>query len=337
MAEAIHKTFDTPVKPHIVIENVRGPITVTGWDRPQTEIQAAPEQEWAQVEISQHDHKILARTKTEQGTGRWMNWFNGSRAPRVEYTVSVPHTTDLEIKNVEGPITVSQCTGKIRVNNVDGQITLDHAQGDIHAETVNGPLSASHLQGAPQLKTVNGKLTVQESTLSGLSAHTVNGQIEAAATWDPVAQISLHTVNGDCTLAVPSDFRALASAHGINVSVTCGEDKTVTRQFSGWQGTIGPKADSPGDEPPAKIAFHTVNGHLRVDTSGPPQGQMPRDTAAQYAKQAAPESIQVKVPQGPAESEPVEAKAPKKTQLEILQMVERGEITVQEALEILEA
>jgi hypothetical protein len=339
MPETITKIFDAPDRVNLTIDNVEGPITVTGWDRPQTEVTATPHQDWVQVEISQQGSQVVARTKTEQSPHKWANWFSGSRAPRVEYAARVPYASDLEIKNVRGPITVRHCEGKIRVTNVDGQVTLDQAGGDIRLETVNGALSASNLQGAPHLKTVNGKLSVQESTLSGLSAHTVNGPIEAAATWDADAQISLHTVNGDCNLTVPADFRAKASAHGINVSVTDPQGKTINRQFSGWHGTIGPKAEPADSEPQAEIAFHTVNGHLRIH-SGSPAG-----TTTQFAKQAgsAPsarvepeaEPVQVKVAQAPIQEAPQEAQAAK-TQLEILQAVERGEITVEEAIERLE-
>jgi len=331
MAESIQKTFDVPGASHLVVENIQGPITVIGWDRPQTEVSASPEQDWVTIEIEQHDDKVIARTKTEPGQHKWLNWFDGSRTPHVEYVVNVPYATDLEIKNIEGPITVRQCKGKIRINNVDGKVTLDHTEGDIRAETVNGALAASHLHGAPQLKTVNGKLKVQESELSGLSAHTVNGKIKATAIWAADAKISLHTVNGDCELTVPADFQAKASAHGINVSVTVGEAETITRQFSGWHGTIGPEVGSDHDSQ-AEITFHTVNGHLRIDDSAPAAG-----TSTRFAKQAASaaEPVHVKVAPPPEEAS-VEKEAPK-TQLEILQMVERGEMTVQEALEILEA
>lgn len=340
MQDTIRKIFDSAANSHLVVENVKGPITVSGWDRPQIEVAATPHQDWVKVEICQQEDKVVARTKTEQDAGKWMNWFDGSRTPHVEYTANVPYACDLEIKNVEGPIHIAQCSGKIHVHNVDGQVTLDHTKGDIHVDTVNGPLLATHLQGDAKLKTVNGKLTLQESALSGLSAQTVNGKIKAAAAWDADAQISLHTVNGDCDLTVPADFRAQASAHGVNVSVTCPQAKTVNRQFSGWHGTIGPKDTQSDKEPKAKITFHTVNGHLRINDDRAPAG-----TTTQFAKRAsedeppvvvktASEPVQVKVSPMPPQEAQVDAEQPK-TQLEILQMVERGEITVQEAVEIL--
>jgi hypothetical protein len=337
MQEAIVKLFDAPHGSQLVVENVEGPISVTGWAQPQIQVSATPDQEWAEVEIEQHDQTVVARTTTEQGRNKWSNWFSGSRTPRVEYDVHVPHATDLEIKNVEGPITIQGCNGKIRVRNVEGEVTLDGTQGDISVETVNGPLKASHLQGNAKLKTVNGKLTLGQSELGALSAQTVNGKIEAAATWAPDAQISLNTVNGNCDLTVPPDLAAKVSAHGINLRVTCPGAKTVERQFGAWHGTIG-NHGSPDREPQAEIAFHTVNGHLRIDDSGASAA-----TTAQMGKQPTMESepVQVKVAPHPTESPAPSEKAPAekdaKSQLEILQMVERGEITVEQAIEILDA
>lgn len=338
MSESIRKTFNTAQESHLVVDNIQGPITIAGWDQPQIEVFAAPDQDWVQVEIDQQDNKVVARTKAQQGPDKWMNWFNTSRTPRVEYDIHVPYTSDLEIKNVKGPIHIDQCSGAIQVHSVDGNITLDQVRGDVHAETVNGKLSVSHLQGQAHLKTVNGKLNLEDSTLSGLHAHTVNGKIEAEAEWDADAQITLDTVNGNCDLTVPADFRALASAHGVNASVTYGQTKTVQHPFGGWQGTIGPKD---ADEPKAKITFHTINGHLRINDSGPPTGaatEPAKETVED--KNSAPaepeaESIQAKAPKASPDEMPGAAESPK-TQLEILQMVERGEMTVQEAVKMLE-
>jgi hypothetical protein len=50
MPETIHKTFDTPGRGDLVIDNIEGPITVTGWDRSQTEVTATPHQDRAESE-----------------------------------------------------------------------------------------------------------------------------------------------------------------------------------------------------------------------------------------------------------------------------------------------
>jgi hypothetical protein len=337
MEERIERTFATPDKCRLVVENVKGKIVVEGWDRPETEVVALRHQEWAEVEIVQDGNKVIARTKGERGPGNWRNWFNGDRTPVVEYTVHVPHTCKLKLKNVNGPIHVKQIKGKVRVNSVDGPVVLEAVAGDAQAETVNGELKATQLEGEAQLKSVNGKLSVQGGSLHEFSAHTVNGKVEVAATLDAAGHYAFHTVNGSCELNIPSDFRAQVSAQGINLNVECAQPaQSVKRTFGSWTGTIGPDG---ADAPAAEITFQTVNGHLRINNDG----QAAEPAAEVVAKAEAPAAPSEPPTPPEAEATPVEVKvaeapvaAPQdKSQLEILQMVERGEITVQEAVELL--
>jgi hypothetical protein len=348
------KTFATPEGCKLVVENVKGQIVVEGWDRPETEITAVRHQEWAEVEIIQDDDKVIARTKNargdgEQGIGQLLNWFSSDRTPTVDYSVRVPFASNVKLKNVNGPIEVRQTQGKVRVNNVDGSATLEEIEGDVRAETVNGALRIVQFSGAADLKTVNGQVDLEKGNLAKLSAQTVNGNVTVAAELSG-AKYSFKTVNGNCKLHIPADLRASVSAHGVNLHVDCAQPaQSVRRQFGNWQGAIGPEQSS---EPKVEITFHTVNGHLDVDNTGPAAGPAKEPTAAFVTKaEAAPEpseapqapepptppdSIEVKVDEAvPAADETPEPQPP--SQLEVLQMIERGEITVEEAVKHLKS
>jgi hypothetical protein len=338
--EKIAETFSTPQGCQLTVENEKGEIVVQGWDRPETEVIAIRHQEWAEVEITQDGDKVLARTKNartedEQGIGKWLNWITSNRSPEVDYTVHVPFASDVRLKNIKGPIHVKQTRGKVRVNNVDGPATVEDVEGDVNVESVNGALHIAQLRGAADLKTVNGELDLQEGTVSKLSAQTVNGNIAIAATFDQEGRYTFNTVNGNCELHLPADFQARVSAHGVNLHVDCTQPaQSIRRQFGNWQGVIGPEQDA---EPQAEIAFHTVNGHLSIDNGAP--------AAAEYVAKAEP---RVEPPEAPKPPEPPERpatievkvdeteKPQPRSQLEVLQMVERGEITVEEALKLLE-
>lgn len=330
MEERIEKTFSTPDGCDLVVENVKGQIVVQGWDRPETQVVAMRHQDSAEVEIAQDGNKVIARTRSEQGPLQWLEWLTRGRTPTVDYTVHVPIASDLKLKNVSGPIEAAGVQGRVRVNNVDGPATLTHISGSVKAETVNGPVQTSHLQGKAKLKTVNGRLSVEDSALDDLAAETVNGEIKIAATLDPQGRYAFNTVNGNCHLILPSDFRAQVSAHGVNLRVDCKlPSESVQRQFGNWQGTIGT-----GQGPMADIAFNTVNGHLHIDNAG----RVPEPAAA--ATSTAPEPPEPPQPPEPP-LEPVEVKVAgtankeHRSQAEILGMVERGEISVDEAIELL--
>jgi hypothetical protein len=336
MEERIEKTFATPEGCDLVVENVRGEIIVEGWDRPETEVVAVQRKGKAEIEITQDGRKVIARTKHERQAFAWLDWLAKGGAPIVDYTVRVPARSNLKLNNVNGPIGASQVQGGVKVNNVDGSASLHAISGEIEAETVNGSLKASELAGAAKLNTVNGKMEIAGSVLDGLKADTVNGSIAVQATLSAEGSYSFHTVNGSCHLMVPADFRAQVSAHGVNMSVDCQvPSEHVSRRFGKWEGTIGS-----GDGPTAKIHFDTVNGRLRIDNA-----EMPAQAEPFVAKAKAPEpvpeppteSIEVKVTEAPPDEAPTAKDAPaRKTEREILEMVERGEISVEDAVKLLQ-
>jgi DUF4097 and DUF4098 domain-containing protein YvlB len=339
MEERIEKTFETPEGCDLVVKNVRGEITVEGWDQPTTEIVAIRRKGKAEIEIFQEGRQVTARIKDERNGFGILELFTKGNTPVVDFLVRVPVTSNTKLTNVNGTIRATHISGKAKVNNVDGSAILDRITGEIHAETVNGTLETKQIAGSADLKTVNGKMKVQGDTLDHLHAHTVNGDIRVAATLDSNGDYGFHTVNGSCKLYVQPSFRAHVSAHGVNMSVKCQlPSESVSRKFGQWEGTIGS-----GDGPLAEVSFHTVNGKLRILTDGEEEGE-PFAAKAKADEPAEPitEPVAVKVeePVEPA-TEQIEVKvdepAPEQTKskAEILQMVERGEISVDEAIKLL--
>lgn len=338
MTQEMTKTFDTPEGCDLVIKNVEGKIEVTGWDKPQTQIIVVKHSDDIEVEISQDGRKVIAKTKSENGFMDWVGRLGKNKA--VDYTVCVPHSSNIKVKCVTGPIRVAEVKGAVRVENVDGQTDLDNVSGEVEAKSVNGALKAANLNGSAKLNAVNGTLKVQGGALDALNTETVNGTIKIDAALSSEGHYSFKTVNGNCHLNVQEGFRARVSAHGVNLHVKCTQPaQTIKKQFGSWQGTIGS-----GDGPTAHVSFHTVNGSLHINN-----GTVQTTTEAKVKPTAEAEPTAPPPPPPPppppapsvAPVEPVVVKVPEspepeaKSKAEILQMVERGEISVDEALELL--
>jgi hypothetical protein len=339
MDEQIEKTFAMPEGCDLVVENVRGEITVEGWDQPSTQVVAIRRKGKADIEITQDGRKVIARTKHERNGLFWLDWLTKGGAPVVDYTVHVPYASDLKLKNVNGTVSAAQVQGTVRIKNVDGTAVLNAIKGRVEAETVNGSLQVTALEGTANLKTVNGQMKVS-GNLSGLGADTVNGDIKAVATLAVEGDYVFHTVNGSCRLCVQPELRAHVSAHGVNMSVDCKvPSQAVERKFGSWEGTIGA-----GDGPLAQIRFSTVNGRLRIDQA---EGAAETPSVPFVAKaEAQPRPADAPPAPEPPEPEttPVEVKVAElspadppvgRSQAEVLQMVERGEISVDEAIKLL--
>jgi hypothetical protein len=328
MEERIEKTFETPDGCDLTVENVRGAITVVGWDQNTTQIVATSQNGAADIEIGQEGRTITARTKHEQGMSGWLDWLTGNKPPLVDYEVHVPHASNLRLKNVSGPINAQDVNGDVRVNDVDGTAVLTAIKGEVRAETVNGSLQAQDIEGTAKLHTVNGRMRVQEGSLSALKADTVNGDIEVGASLALGGEYTFHTVNGSCRLMLANAPYASVSAHGVNMSVDCKVPADgIERSMGSWKATIGT-----GEGPRSSIRFDTVNGRLYID--GPATGSKAPAETFVAKSQPTPEPTPAAAPEPPVE--PVEAKVAVKSKTEILQMVERGEISVDEAIGMLQ-
>jgi len=318
MGQEIDELFNTPEGCDLVVENVDGRIEITGWDTPQTRVVAVKHSDRPRVEITQDGRKVIARTHLEHG---FLNWFKSNGA--VDYTIYVPHQSNVKVRHVNGPTHIVQIDGFLDLDGVNGSIYAGQIDGKVQIHTVSGSVSVEALCGSAQLNAVNGKLEVKESALRSLSGETVNGEIQIHATLNPEGHYHLKTVNGSCILSVQDNLYARVSANGINMSVSTSlPTQSVEKHFGHWRGIIGS-----GDGPQAEICFETVNGSLQINNGHQIDVGVPSAPPTPPTPDFEPITVKVEgktSPQGP------------KTKTEVLEMIERGEITVEEALKLLE-
>ena len=150
--EEFHKVYPLSAQGRVAIENVNGPVHITGWDRAEVKVDAV-KSAWtrerlgeARIEIQSADNRISIRTEYP-GHDHTFN-FGGDgehdNPARVEYTVTVPRQANLdEIKLVNGRLDIQDVAGEVRASCVNGRIEARNLQGRAELNTVNGELDAS--------------------------------------------------------------------------------------------------------------------------------------------------------------------------------------------------
>ena len=182
----------------LVVDNVFGPIKVTGHDKSQIEMVA----EETTVARSQTSFD-RARSEVTLDVGREGDEVtivvdgpfrergedHFCHAKSLGYTVTfafeirVPRKTHLDLRTVNGgDILVEDVLGDLRVSNVNGEIQLDRVGGGmVRASTVNGPVRA-HFEKNPtedsMFHTINGNLELwlQPGFSADLKFKTFNGE-----------------------------------------------------------------------------------------------------------------------------------------------------------------
>jgi DUF4097 and DUF4098 domain-containing protein YvlB len=157
-----HRTFAAV---HFVrVQNVSGPITISGSNSDTVAVDAtlhAGSQDAinrTHVEYDRHGDSLDVSTRYDKS-----GWFGNSNGAGVDYTISVPAKTDVEVENVSGPITIRGVSGDVRASQVSGPVraALGRIDGsrDVNIKAVSGMIALSI--------TRNSSATLNAESISG--------------------------------------------------------------------------------------------------------------------------------------------------------------------------
>lgn len=239
---------DESVGLEVVVDNVFGPVRVTGHDEPVVELVAVETVRGdTQSDIERARDEVTLQTVQEPGRVAFLvrrsdgcNCECGCRwdgyVVAYDIELRVPHGAAIDVSTVnDGDVAVENVYGRFRVANVNGAVTLSGLREAGHAETVNGELSAS-FERLPDADT---------------SFETINGEIEVTFPTDLSADLFFKTMHGE----IWTDFDVAA------LPVTPTQDRTDARRTvirSDRHAAV--RVDSGG---PAHT-FETLNGDIYV-------------------------------------------------------------------------
>lgn len=314
--EKYERTLTVGNHAELTLRNVRGAITVSGWDRPEVSVSAVKilGTEWganesfeqSTVEIEQTGSRVMVRTH-RQGGGGIFGWMGiGRTPPVVNYVVQVPATSDVSVRNVDGPITISDIVGSVYSRSVDGTMTVERVSGQILANGVDSSVRGRELAGTLGIRAISGNAIVAQSRLSSMWAKTVDGNLKVETTIDPAGTYETSSVSGSLHLLVPPDARATAELNTVSGHASCSLPCQSSEQGMGrrhWSAVINGGG--------ARISLKSVDGSLTIEPTTELAPARPATPAAPEAKAAADR-------QWP--------------EMDVLKAVERGEISVEEAI-----
>ncbi|HXX99717.1 MAG TPA: DUF4097 family beta strand repeat-containing protein [Candidatus Limnocylindrales bacterium] len=231
--------------------------------------------------IEQHDNVIRI--------GKNSSWIKNVS---IDYTIEVPHDTEVDagvasggitIDNVRGPAKASSASGYVHVYRVESDTQLSAASGTIESSTIGGILRVSTASGDVNLGDVKGDLKVSAasgsirvhrpgdrvdvSTASGsieidgansdLKVHAISGSIHV--TGDPSANRlwEVKTVSGSVDLRVPPNASFLLTAEA-----TSGDIRTNIPVILEEQGKHSLRAHI--GNAGGRVEIHSVSGGIYV-------------------------------------------------------------------------
>ena len=224
LSEELHKTYPIEASGRISLNNVNGPVHISGWDRNEVQVDAVKRGSTqkaldnATIAIDSAASSISIRTKYPES-----NHHRDSAS--VEYTLRVPRHARLSA-----------------VETVNGSVEINGVTGDVKISSVNGRVKAENLTGEARLSTVNGAVNASFDKLEGTPS------------------ISLHTVNGNISLAIPETSNAEFSASTLRGGISSDFGNSPARRGHGIGGSVSGRIGNGG----AHIKLNSVNGVIHI-------------------------------------------------------------------------
>jgi len=265
--KALNESWNVAADARIDVENVRGTVTVTGWDKPQVELRGNLGAGSKLVVSGDSGHLGL---KVDSDDNHWFG-KHGAHSDS-ELALHVPRAAQLEVQVVSADANIADMAGKsIAVHGVSGtlgvrsaaaEVDIENVSGDVsfaapqanpngraHLQTVSGNINAKNLGGRIKLETVSGDIGLDEAPVQELETGTVSGDVRLHVIPAAHARLHLESMSGDVRLYVPENLSA-----NVDASTFSGD---IHSDF----GKVQTKDRGPGSNLDAKVG----NGDAQID------------------------------------------------------------------------
>jgi DUF4097 and DUF4098 domain-containing protein YvlB len=313
--ETIEKSFQVNDQPRLVISNIRGSVTIQPGESNVIEVKAFKHGGFDNgnfsVEMSQEsDGTVRVETRNKE------SWFGLlSHPPKVDYSVRVPQGSKIDASGVSNSLNVSDLEGEFKLKTVSGDIECSNLTGPFKFRAVSGAISGSKLSGALELGTVSGRAKILESNFPTADANTVSGDLILQT---PIAAgpYQFSSVSGAVRMLVPSETHCNAELNSVSGSIRS------SLPVSGSTSGHGLKVAQLGNGG-TLVRLKSVSGSLTFEVEGIPATNVNSRSTEERPAPSAPPSTPASAPPAPLSTE------------EILQRIERGEMSVDEAIKLM--
>ncbi len=346
--------------PELVVRGHSGDIVVNGSDRSSITVHIADSEGMKFHRKSDFEEEFIA--VTQNGNQVTIDVTHSHETLRADLTIGVPFGSMVAVNTVNGDISVNDTRAPVELATVQGDVRVVNARDAVKITTVGGDVRCEHLVGALTLQTTNGDVVVRESSLDRFNIHTVNGDVSIETPLRTGEHYYAKTTNGDISIMVPGDTAATVQARTMHGDFHSSlRTDVINRSKRNWQGRINGgganlelesmngditinelDAGAEFSRQPVREHAHSIPPIPSMSSHSPADDLAANDGPIDDGEQPEPENGgKLRVDDGMPSHDPAEMQArPDYTgsgSIDILARLERGEMTVEEAMSHLDA
>lgn len=174
----IHRTFPLDSRGHVTIDTYKGSIRVSTWDRNEIDVAVRIEEDgdvFAQS-IKRADVRFDASPSDVRITSDTQSTFFlvDGVPPLYHYTIKMPRTASLRIKDYKSESEVSDLAGELQVQTYKGSLQLRNHAGGLVVSTYKGEIHADFaaVTASSRIETYKGMVDLRMPRDSRFDLHT---------------------------------------------------------------------------------------------------------------------------------------------------------------------
>ena len=351
--ETVERTYTVVDSGDLVLSNISGNVEIRGWDYDEISVKAtklpgnwlpwgSPEEAFraTRIEIEQQGQRVNVKTvrQHEEGWAAILAWLGG--VAKVDYVVRLPRTSNILVDLVSGRLIVEDVSGNLIIRTVSARQELRSLSGNIAISTVSGGVAAEEIKGKASVRTVTGGVRITRAQLESLTGRTVSGGIDVETPLDPTSVYEFESVSGGVRLAVPASTAMSVEHQSLSGWLRSELPAEIHELKRGqWRAEVGGGG--------TRVRLKSVSAGLRIAeyVGLAPLGSGVEPGSATEAAWVATTQAARPAPAAPPPPEPPRAEPPPAPRDElqgekvsresltmiILEAVQRGELTVEEA------
>lgn len=182
------RTLPASPQGELQVSSVAGTVEITGWDRPQVDVNAAYDEGIERIDVRGERDRIVVKVIVRQ-----------HHRGQVQLKIRAPKNNEVEVTAVSADVRAKGILGKQRLKTVSGDITTEVAAGDVETKTVSGnvALRGSGQPSSVRATSVSGDIRYDRGR-GDLEASTVSGDLSALL--QPARDIRVRTTSGGISI-----------------------------------------------------------------------------------------------------------------------------------------
>ena len=275
----IDETRELAPDARVSLDNLKGTIRVTVWDRSEIRLSGRLGEGTEGLEIRGDARDLDVRIKYPEQSG-WFGGWGSTRAGDSDLEVTLPAGVKLEVESVSAEIDVRGIAGpSLSIENVSGDVHVETAATEVSIENVSGDQEVQANSREARLETVSGEIRLRgsisdrasleavsgsltfesDAPLRSVTAGVVSGDVTLETRLAPGGRISAESLSGDVELVLPADSSARLEASSFTGTIRS-DQGSVEKAEHGPGSSLSVTLGS-GD---GKIELETFSGDLRV-------------------------------------------------------------------------